>query len=164
MKQGFTTNIKLGGLLDKATTQRKSGNFNSFCVMPDGTYLAAGEDGLCMLGGNTDNGVAIHGYFEPPMISVGEGKPTRNRHAFIEFSTLNADESIYLGYYPDNKLSEYAQKTFTSAREQNKEVMVALNNKIRGNRWSYRIGNLSGVYFIIRSFKITITRLASRHA
>jgi len=162
MKIAFSTNVMVGQLHNKATTQRKEGNFNSFVRLPDGRFLAAGKDGLCLLGGNTNNGIKIRAYFEPKEFDFGSPYVKRNRRCFL---TLNnkKDAVIRFGYYPDNDLTKIKYVHLAATRNGTKTIPKALNYKLRGNTWTYRIENLSGDDFIIYGLHSTISTMTMNY-
>jgi len=163
MIAAFTTNIVAGSIQDKPTTQRLAGDFNSFVRLPDGRFLAAGKDGLCLLGGTSNNGVPISAYFEPAELSFGSPSPKRNRRIYLMYKAI-ADAEMKVSYYPDGDLSKLREVVVTSKRDGTKTVAKALNNRVRGNSWTYRISNVDGADFTCYSLFATISTIAMNHA
>ena len=142
------TFLRTGTIEEKATTQRINFPFNSFCNF-NGQFLAAGPQGLCKLGNDTDNGQPINACFSPIQTDFGSSASKRNRYAYVSYYSANplsiqvsADDGPYIPY------------NITGSLVKIQRVKIKLGEGTRGVFWIYRFLNTGGAYFALNRVEI----------
>lgn len=133
----FTTDtqLRVGSVGSKATTQRTNFNFNSYCEF-NGRYLACGSGGLYSIGGGTHNGAAITGVFEPMTSVLGSNNPKRTR--FLYFDMEGSGDVVITPYADD---VQGTAKTMTLGKSGQQAGKVAINRDSQGVSWRFNISN-----------------------
>ncbi len=150
----LTTNLKLGPITAKATTQRINFPFSSMCRFGN-SYLCTSDSGLFTLGGNTLAGSDIESYFEP--LTTDFGIPNQKRLRFV-----------YLGFECSGNLElvvtadEQDERTYTIAptKTGQQKIRVPIGRDGKGRYWNFRIKNVSGCDFSIDSIDVLVVPLA----
>lgn len=150
------TNIKLGGARDKATTFRNNFVFNSFAAF-NGLYLAANEDGLFTLGGDSDNGEPISASLRTHETSFRTQAEKRLRKIYV---SVKADDDVIVRvYHGRNDYREYLIEQPDSSDLV--EIVVPVDRDGRGVWWSIEILNVNGGYLEVEEIKAVPIVLAS---
>ena len=142
------TNLKVGPVTAKATTQRVGFPFTSMCKF-GGSYLGVSSSGLFSLGGDDLDGSVIDSYFEPITTDFGIANDKRMRF-------------VYLGFECSGKLTlvitvdEKTERSYniTPKKTGQQRIRVAIGRDGAGRYWNFRIKNVNGCDFSIDSIDI----------
>lgn len=144
------TNIELGALDDKPTTQRTNFPFNSFFELDGEVYGCSGEM-LATLGGDTDDGTQISAYFEPATTNFGTNDPKRMPYFY---ATLEADGDLKLTATP-NKLSGGAVTYDISPDIETVHTLKKkLGEGVLATFWGFKLENVDGSDFSVYSMEV----------
>jgi hypothetical protein len=139
MSLTLQTNLKLGPVNAKATTQRIGFSITSGCKF-NGKYLATIDGALVELGGDTYGGTQIEAYFAPVMTNFGDMRQKRMRYAYLDFE---AEDALICKVKTDE--------------QQKKRVTIGRDGQ--GSSWSVTIQNTNGCDFSVDGIDVMmITR------
>lgn len=133
------TNLKTAN----ATTQYTNFNFNSF-VNFKGVALAADDQGIFSLDGDTDNGADIDAYFEPVVSDIGVIGPKRMRYLYTE---LRLHGSLDIRISVDDGAVLVYQITDTNLRARRHRTTIS--RALHGTYWLYQFRNVAGADFSV---------------
>lgn len=136
-------------LSNLAVTQYCNFGFNSFCKIGN-TVIAANENGIYSLGGNTDAGSEIPAYFELQPSDWGISNLKRIRTVYIGYETKGA-LTLALKDDEDNERS-YPLSRFKYDRQTGQQVHIGRDGQ--GRYWSVKISNVSGCSFSVDSIEV----------
>ena len=136
------TNLDVKG--DIAPTQ-VSYQFNSYCRFA-GHVLAAGAGGLMRLGCNDFNGADIVAYLETFANELGYDGNKRLRFLYLLVET---DGVLKITCKADNVVIRTLTVTPDNTGQQ--LIKVPVGSKAGGASWSFRIENVDGCWFAIKS-------------
>ena len=135
------TNLKISN----ATTQYTNFDFNSM-VNFNGVALAANDQGLFELSGDTDNLVPITAYFEPVTSDIGVIGPKRMRYLYVE-AKLNGKLNINISVDGETaKTYSITNTTYMPLRRR-----IPITRDLQGTYWLYQFQNVDGADFSIDS-------------
>ena len=155
----FTTSRKavVMNLENRAVTEYKNYNFNSL-VMWNGMLLGTNEEGLYIIGGDTDIGTAIEAYIQSGTYDLTEGAITIPKEAWMTYRSdgdvkveVREDESTVYNYN--------VEKVALGI----KEGRAKFGKGFKGRFYRFGIKNVAGSDFDINSFRVladTIKRKA----
>ncbi len=144
----LTTNLKLGPMTAKATTQRVNFPFTSMCKFGN-HHLATSSSGLFELGGDDLDGDEIESYFEPLTSDFGISNQKRLRYVYIGFECSG---NLVLFVTADEQAErEYA---IAPSKTGQQVIRVTIGRDGQGRYWNFRIKNVSGCDFSIDSIKV----------
>jgi len=161
MSTTLIANLKLGEIAAKATVHRTNFPFNSFCKMPDGTYIGASDTlGLCTIGGTTDNGVAISSVFEPIRTDFGLSNPKRIRRLYLTFEATKGKKIQILMTADED--STTVQTIVFEAYKNGKQVVEMVTDRMPiGVFWSFTVSNINGADFAISRLEALVIVLSA---
>ena len=152
------TNLKVGPMTAKATTQRTNFNFDSF-LEQNGNVYGFNGDGLYKLGGDDDDGTDIDAYFATGSTNLGDEKPKRLRYFF---TTLNADGAMYLKVTPNMDSSLVYTKTITPLTAEFHKHRIKLGEGLKAVNWEFEFGNTDGYDFTVTMMEVLPTKIGHR--
>lgn len=141
---------------NNATTQYTGLNYNSMCKF-NGRYLAASSSGLHLIGGLTDNGIAISASFKSGLIDFGMDNPKRFR--FVYFGLETTGDLILKVYSNETLVKTVAVTGDPTGLQQRIKVSIPRNNQ-KGRYLSWSIENVDGADFSLDSVKGNVTVLS----
>lgn len=144
------TNIEVGEMGSKATTQRTNYPFNSFFEM-DGAYLGCSDDMLGLLGGSTDNGTAIDAYLATPSLEIGGGNPARLAYLY---ASLETDGTLYVKTTPNRDDARAVTIEFTPSTAEYHKHREKLGEGDIALSWGFEFGNVDGSDFSLSMMEI----------
>lgn len=145
-------NLKTNGI-----SQYADYDFNSFATLPNGSALAANEDGLYSLNdADTDNGTNIVAFFET--VTTNFGSPIKTRKSYIdgEFS----GELLLKAKADDESESVYLIRPLKDGQKQHK-LVVPMTARHKGSYWMFRIENRDGCDFSVDSLDLVAIVLSA---
>lgn len=142
------TNIELGPLDDKPTTQRTNYPFNSFFEL-DGEVYGCSGDGLFTLGGDTDDGTDIDAYIETPAISMGD--PARMPYFY---AALKSDGDLQLTVTPNKKAASAVTYDIRPVATDLHTLKRKLGEGVKASFWTFKLANVDGVDFSLFAMDI----------
>lgn len=148
------TNLQVGGIGRKATTQRSNYGFNSFARRGN-DYLACDANGLYQLGGNLHDSGAIASDFETMSWDMRYEASKKVRFVYLNCETEGALEII-----PVVDGVTYNAIPLTTTGAGMRLIRVPVPRGIRGVYWTFKIRNKEGCYFAVDYLKA----LSQRHA
>jgi len=144
----LTTNLKLGPLTGKGTTQRTPFPMTSMCRFGD-NYLATSGSKLFSLGGNDFDSASINSYFEPITTDFGISNHKRLRYVYIGFQCTGKLQLVVTA----DEQTEYTY-TINPTKIGQQKIRVTIDRNKKGRYWNFRIKNVSGSDFSIDSIEV----------
>lgn len=155
------TNMEIGAVTAKPTTQLTHHDFNSYCKVGD-KYLACGADGLYEIGGDTYDGVEISSEIEFPATDLGISD--EKRMSYLYFSgELEGDMTVAIAFDKNMPLP-----AVTIAKHPGKNIQtlpVKLAEGAKGVHITANLKNVDGGDFTINRLELLptiIKRIAKR--
>ncbi len=144
----LTTNLKLGSVTEKATTQRTGFEMTSMCKFGR-NHLATSAAGLHSLGGDDLDGSEIEAYFEPLTTDLGISNQKRLRFVYVGFQCSGSLELVVTA-------DEQTERTYAIAptKTGQQKIRVPIGRDGQGRYWNFRIKNVSGCDFSIDSIDV----------
>lgn len=138
----------------RGTTQFINYGFNSFARIGD-RYLAANDDGLFDLTGDTDNGEKIQASMELPTSDFGIGGKKRARFFYVGFES---DGQLILRTSADQEPSrDYVVKPSKPGQQ---GVRVTAGRNQKGRYWQVSVHNRDGADFSIDKLQALFVALS----
>lgn len=133
---------------NRAVTEYKDFNFNSL-VMWNGVIVGTNEEGLFIVGGDTDLGQAIESYIQTGTYDLGEGAIRIPKEAWL---TYRSDGNMDVEVREDeaNVYNHPVDKVAVGIRE----CRAKLGKGYRGRFYRFGIKNIGGSDFDIHSFRV----------
>lgn len=125
----LSTNLKR----EAATTQFLNFKFESMVKMGS-KFLCAGESGLFEHVGETDNGSAITGYFEPATTDFGISSEKKLRCLYIGYEASDA-----LTLTVSTELGFSQTVSIPAAEAGQKARKVPISRSVRGRYWTFQV-------------------------
>jgi hypothetical protein len=131
-----------------ATGQQQNFNFNSMRKFGS-SIIATNEEGLFVIGGDTDAGVNIDGWISTGMTDLGIQANKRLRYIYLGLET---DGDLEIDIIAD----EDTTRTYTieAGKVNQQRIRLPAGRDIKGVYWSFVIRNKQGVSFSLDSMKI----------
>jgi len=148
--QTLITNIEVGEMGSKATTQRTNFPFNSFFEM-DGSFFGCSDDMLALLGGDTDDGADIDAYLALGSTDMGIGNPFRLSYFY---GTLETDGTVYLTVTPNMDATRAVTKEITPVTSEYHRLREKLGEGDIALSWGFEFGNVDGADFSLSMMEI----------
>jgi hypothetical protein len=142
------TNVKVGPPTEKATTQRDSFTFNSYCKRKS-DYLSCATDGLYLLGGSTFNGTAIASTFETRTWDVDSHVIKRCPYIYL----TTAETSGSLTVTPVVNGVDHPAVTTTEVVAAQNTAKARVGRGSKGEYWAARVQNIAGADFSVAEVK-----------
>ena len=136
------------GMANRAFTQYLEYDFNSFARLRD-TFMAANEEGLYILGGDTDDGEEINASFS--LRDTDFGDFTKKRILRVHLG-LEAGGDVMFGFAPDKGAFTYRVVTDAGS---DRGPWVNFDGAVRGRYFQFKLGNLDGSWFALDSAVVT---------
>ena len=153
--QTLITNIEVGEMGSKATTQRTNFPFNSFFNLPDGSFFGCSDDAaggmLAVLGGDTDDGADIDAYLTLGTTDMGIGQPFRLSYFY---GTLETDGTVYLKSTPNMDATRAVTKEITPVTTEYHCLREKLGEGDIALSWGFEFGNVDGADFSLSKMEI----------
>ena len=144
------TNMELGALDDKPTTQRTNYPFNSFFEL-DGEYYGCSAEGLYQLGGGTDDAAAIDAYFELATTDFGSLDPKRMPYLYL---TLEADGDLELTVTPNKDEDKAVVHDIEPEDGGLHTRKVKLGEGVSATFWTFKLANANGDDFSVYAIDV----------
>lgn len=140
---------------DMAVTRYAGWTFHSMCRV-DGVVLAADETGLCLLGGDTDDGRPIAASLDLPPVIPDHAAPVRGREFRMR---AGAARGLFLKVGTDG--GEERRLPLGPAI-QGRERRVPLGREAQGRIWNLALENRDGDDFSIEEMALSYVPLDRR--
>ena len=141
---------------NRATGQFSGLNYNSMCKFA-GKYIAASTEGLHLIGGADDNGVAISASIKTGEVDLDLDNPKRFRFVYFGLETTG---DLILYVYVDEVLVKTVN-VIGNATGKQQRIKVPIPRKNASGRYlSWELQNVNGSDFSIDSVKGNITILS----
>lgn len=150
----LTTNIQIGPLDAKPTTQLSEYNFNSY-VNVGGKYYAVNDDGLYEITGDTFDGDPIQAYFEPMTTDLSYVGRKRLRYIYVEINCL---DDIEVTITADRNLIRTV--TLTPNELGWHYIRVATGRDSAGAYFNFQVRNVNGGDFKVGTMRVLTYPLA----
>jgi len=148
--QTLITNIEVGEMGSKATTQRTGFSFNSFFEM-DGSFFGCSDDMLALMGGDTDDGVDIDAYLAVGATDMGIGRPIRLEYLY---ASLETDGTLYIKTTPNMDATRAVTIEFTPSAAEYHRHREKLGEGDIAVLWGFEFGNVDGADFSLSMMEI----------
>jgi len=137
------TNVKMGAIGSKATSQLTNFDFNSYCRFGE-KYLGCATDGIYSLGGYTFDGEEIEAYIQTFKNKLGYNG---NKRVHFIYLSLEADDDLIVTPTVDG----IARPSITVHlhRTGRQHIRVKCGEGTKGEYWSFKIENTNGCWFAI---------------
>jgi len=148
--QTLITNIEVGEIGSKATTQRTGFSFNSFFEM-DGAFFGCSDDMLGLLGGDDDDGTDIDAYLKVGATDMGIGRPIRLAYLY---ASLETDGTVYITTTPNMDATRAVTKEFTPVTAEYHRHREKLGEGDIALLWGFEFGNVDGADFSLTMMEV----------
>lgn len=139
-----------------AVTEYTDFGFNSFAVL-DGKYYGANENGIYLLGGNTQDGKPIQSEIKSGSIDMGIKMKQIPRQAWI--TGRNAGSLIFTVEDEEGIVHEYDIKDIATDLH---EMRVKFGRGIKGRFFKFGLKNKAGMDFDIDSIRVIAEVIANK--
>jgi hypothetical protein len=148
--QTLITNIEVGEIGSKATTQRTGFSFNSWFEM-DGAFFGCSGTMLALMGGDDDDGADIDAYIVTPSLEIGGGNPVRTGYLY---ASLKTDGTLYIKTTPNMDATRAVTIEFTPATDEYHRHREKLGEGDIALLWGFEFGNVDGADFSLSMMEI----------
>jgi len=152
------TNLEVGPMQEKATTQRTNFPFNSFFEL-DGTFFGCSSDGLFLLGGDDDDGVDIDAYFVIGSTNLGRNEPKRLGYIYV---SLETDGDVYLKATPNMDTDDTLTYSISPTTTEYHVHREKLGRGAKAVNWGFEFGNTDGSNFSVSMLELMPQLLSRR--
>jgi hypothetical protein len=137
---------------EKPLSEYTGYNFNSFCRVGDRFY-GAGDDGLYLLEGDTDNGEPIDAAIRTMMIDFGSPVQKRVRNAYLGY-TASGKLLLRVRTVDQGQMNEQWYEAQELPAQAPREQMVRLGRGLRSRYWQFELVNIDGADFEIDTLEL----------
>jgi hypothetical protein len=137
---------------EKPLSEYTGYNFNSFCRVGDRFY-GAGDDGLYLLEGDTDNGEPIDAAIRTMMIDFGSPVQKRVRNAYLGY-TASGKLLLRVRTVDQGQMNEQWYEAQELPAQAPREQMVRLGRGLRSRYWQFELINIDGADFEIDTLEL----------
>ena len=139
-------------LANQAISTYSNYPFNSLAKF-NGRYLAAGEDGIYELGGDSDSGAQILSKIKTGPMDFGEKFIKYLRNAWL---TYRSDGHLELVIYVDEDEDNPVSRSTEIASDEIREERIKIPRGLKGRYYTIELKNVSGSDFNIDSLSLLV--------
>jgi len=150
----LNTNLNPGAIGEKPTTQLTGFDFISYCKF-NGKYLGLKPTAISEICGNTQNGTAIHGYFETFSLKLGYDG---NKHIRCIYLSVETDGNLIITVTADGKRTQVINVSPPTTGRQ--FIRIPVGSKTRGTYFKFKVENVDGCWYSIDTMSCKPINLA----